>query len=109
MFSRGKNRVGAAVALMVVLAMVVATPAGAAGGRSWGEERGWMGGLVQQVLAWLGMPPSQGAGALSKCDQGSSIDPNGCPKDLSVHGSSIDPNGATSSTTDHGSQIDPNG
>jgi len=106
MFSRGKNRVAAAVALTVVLVMVVAAPAGAVGWRVQGEERGWVGGLVQQVFAWLGIPPISSP-ALS-CEHGSSIDPNGCPKGLD-HGASIDPNGLTSSGTDHGSQIDPNG
>jgi hypothetical protein len=103
----GRNRITAAVALAALLAVVLASPAGAAG---WGEERGWAGGLYQHVLAWLGLAPSPGMAL--KCDQGSSIDPNGCPKTVSRHGLSIDPNGGsvTSATPpDQGSQVDPNG
>lgn len=73
---RGRNRVGAVVALVAVLAMVLASPAGAAG---WGEERDWAGAVYQHVLAWLGLAPSQAPsqGVVLKCEQGSSIDPNG--------------------------------
>lgn len=98
-----RRRVGAAVALAVLLAVVLASPAGAAG---WGEERSWFGGLYQQALGWLGFAPSldlalkdgarasidsrrrgphtnlNGAGTASLTgiktkDAGSSIDPNG--------------------------------
>jgi hypothetical protein len=103
----GRNRIGAAVALAAVLAMVLASPASAAG---WGEERGWTGGLYQQVLAWLGF--TQSPGITLKTDQGSQTDPNGCPKTVTKHGLSIDPNGASvtsASTTDQGLHIDPNG
>lgn len=106
----GRNPIGAAVALAALLAMVLAAPAGAAG---WGEERGWTGGLYQHVLAWLGLAPSPGMAL--KCDQGSIIDPNGCPKAARRQGPHTRPNGvgATSLTKstppDQGSSIDPNG
>jgi len=102
----GSNRIGAAVALAAVLAMVLAAPAGATG---WGEERIWGGGLFQQVLTWLRLTPSP---AVPAKDAGSSIDPNGSPKKISKQGSSIDPNGGSTTsagTIDQGSQIDPNG
>jgi hypothetical protein len=91
MFTRGKNRLGAVVALVAVLAVVLAAPAGAADRASRGEERNWVRGLAQRVLVWLGVAPS--AGVVVKCDQGSSIDPNGCPKATGEQGSQIDPNG----------------
>lgn len=72
----GRNRIGAAVALAAVLAMVLAAPAGATG---WGEERGWAGAVYQHVIAWLGLAPSPASdpGVVMKCDQGSQTDPNG--------------------------------
>jgi hypothetical protein len=106
----GRKRIGAAVALAAVLAMVLAAPAGAAG---WGEERSWAGGLYQQVLAWLGF--SQSTGVAVKCDQESQVDPNGCPRVLTKQGPHIDPNGShtmsltVTDTTDQGPHIDPNG
>lgn len=102
----GRNRIGAAVALAAVLAMVLAAPAGAAG---WGEERVWAGGIVQQLLAWIGFAPSLDTTA--KAGQGSGIDHNGSPKALTKHGLSIDPNGnnlMSAPTTDQGPRIDPN-
>ena len=75
---RGRTRAGAAVALAAVLVLVVAAPAGAAGWGGRSEARELAGGLLPRVLAWLGLAPDQGAAL--KCDQGSSIDPNGCPK-----------------------------
>lgn len=73
---RGRNRIGAVVALVAVLAMVLASPAGAAG---WGEERDWAGEVYQHILAWLDLAPSPAPdpGVVSKCDQGSQNDPNG--------------------------------
>jgi hypothetical protein len=74
----GKNRVGAAVALAAVLAMAQATPAGAAPWGSFGEVREITSGFLPRVLAWLGFSPDRSASV--KCDHGSTIDPNGCPK-----------------------------
>ena len=75
-----------------------------------GGREEWADVLYRQVTAWLGVAPIQGPGALPKCDQGSSIDPNGCPKALGDQGASIDPNGVRfSGAVDQGSQIDPNG
>lgn len=73
---RGRNRIGAAIALAAVLAMVLASPAGATG---WGEERDWAGAVYHHVLRWLGVAPSPAPdpGVVLKCDQGSIIDPNG--------------------------------
>ena len=90
---RGRNRIRATIALAAVLAMVLASPAGAAG---WGEERGWAGTVYQHVLAWLGIAPSPAPdpGVILKCDQGGSIDPNGmCLKKGRRQGSRIGPNG----------------
>ena len=107
----GRNRIGAAVALAAVLAMVLAAPAGAAG---WGEERDWAVGVYQHILAWLGLAPSPGM--VLKCDDhGASIDPNGCPKASTKQGRHIGSNGAgavplaNSKTIDAGASIDPNG
>jgi hypothetical protein len=110
MFRRNKNRVGAAVALAVVLALVLTAPAGAAGWPVWGDAHTWTGGFLPRVLAWLGLAESRGTAPT--CDHGSSIDPNGCAKATSDKGSSIDPNGATSTgstSADKGSSIDPDG
>lgn len=90
---RGRNRIGAAIALAVVLAMVLVSPAGAAG---WGEERGWAGVVYQHVLAWLGLAPSPAPdpGVILKCDQGSTIDPNGnCLSKNRKQGPPPSPNG----------------
>src|SRR4029077_1837813 len=92
MFPRNKNRVGAAVALAVVLALVLTAPAGAAGWPVWGDAHAWTGGFLPCVLAWLGL--AEGRGTAPTCDKGSSIDPDGCAK--SDHGLSIDPDGAAS-------------
>jgi hypothetical protein len=110
----GRNRIRAAVALAAVLTMVLAAPAGASG---WGEERGWAGGVFQHVLVWLGLAPSPAPspGVVLKCEQGSQIDPNGCPKVTRRQRPHIDPNGAgaasltNSKAVDAGSSIDPNG
>jgi hypothetical protein len=105
----GRNRIGAAVALAAVLAMVLAAPAGAAGW-GWGEEKNWSGGFFQHVLGWMGLAP--GSGVNTKSDQGGSIDPNGI-KLLTKHGLSIDPNGGSLTTDstpiDARSSTDPNG
>jgi hypothetical protein len=75
---RGRTRIGAVVALAAVLAMVLTSPAGAAG---WGEERDWAGAVSQRVLAWLGLAPSPtpdpSPGVVMKCDAGPQVDPNG--------------------------------
>jgi hypothetical protein len=105
MFLKRETRIGAAVALVAVLALVSAAPAGAVGWLGWGEAREWSGGLVPRVLSWLEI--GSGSMVLPKCDHGSSIDPNGCPR-KSDHGSQIDPNGWRTKADD-GSQIDPNG
>ena len=77
MFLRGKNRVGAAVALAAVLAVVLAAPAGAAPWGGSGEAREFVSGLLPRILTWFA--PASNSGTL-KCDQGPTIDPNGCPK-----------------------------
>jgi hypothetical protein len=89
----GRNRIRAAVALAALLAVVLAAPAGAAG---WGEERGWAGGLYQQVLAWLGF--TQSPGTTLKTDQGSQTDPNGSPKKASKRPASINPHGGSTTS-----------
>ncbi len=100
----GKNRVGAAVALAAVLALVLAAPAGAAGWAGWGEARELARTWLPRVFDWLGSPDS---GAVLKCDQGAHIDPNGCPKAAPKpvlkcdHGGSIDPNGCPKATGVH--------
>jgi hypothetical protein len=89
----GRNRVRAAVALAVLLAMVLAAPAGAAG---WGEERSWAGGVYQHFLAWLGLTPSPAPSpsVVLKCDAGSQVDPNGnCLKTGRKQGPPVGPNG----------------
>ena len=79
--------------------------------------------LWARAWSWLarggaGAPSSQ---AVLKCEFGSSIDPDGCPKHgLMIdpdggpkHGSVIDPNGAPLATagawSEHGAAIDPDG
>jgi hypothetical protein len=108
MFLRNKNRVGAVVALVLVLSLVLTAPARAAGWPVWEGAPIWAGHLLPRALAWLGL-------VKSTCgEQGSSIDPNGCPKALK-HGSQIEPNEAStrpdgaSVSADHGSSIDPDG
>jgi hypothetical protein len=105
----GRNCIGAVVALVAVLAMALAAPAGA---RDWGEERNWTGGLFQHVLVWLGF--TQSPGMTLKTDQGSQVDPNGSPKLAKKQGPHIDPNGTSTlapsaSEADQGPHIDPNG
>jgi len=95
----GRNRIGAAVALAALLAVVLASPAGAAG---WGDERSGVGGLYQQVLGWLSFAPSL------RIDSSS-------PKALRRRGPHTHPDRAGSTsltdvkTKDAGSSIDPNG
>lgn len=91
---RGRSRIGAVVALVAVLAMVLASPAGAAG---WGEERDWAGAVYQHIMVWLRLAPSPAPdpGVVFKCDQGASIDPNGncLNKTGRKQGRRIGPNG----------------
>lgn len=90
---RGRNRIGAAIALTAVLAMILASPAGA---REWGEERDWAGAVSQHVLAWLGIAPSPttSQGVVLKCDAGSQVDPNGaCLSKSRRQGPRTGPNG----------------
>lgn len=94
MFRRGeRKRVGAAVALAAVLALGLAAPAAAKDWGGWSEAREWTGGLLPRVLGWLGY--ASNSAVIQKCDQGTSIDPNGCPKTMGVSkdGPAIDPNG----------------
>src|SRR5690348_10383776 len=106
MFLKKETRIGAAVALVAVLALGLAAPAGAAGWSGW-DAREWSGGIMPRVLSWLGL--GQDSATSSKCDHGSSIDPDGCPRAVKADdGSQIDPNGWLTKS-DHGSQIDPNG
>jgi len=101
---RGKNRIGAAVALAMVLVLGLAAPAGAAGWAGWREARELASAWLPRVFDWLGSPDS---GAVLKCDQGAHIDPNGCPKAVPKpvlkcdHGGSIDPNGCPKATGVH--------
>jgi hypothetical protein len=91
MFRRGgKKRVGAAIALAAVLALGLAVPAGAKDWGGWSAAWEWTGGLLPRALGWLGYSPNS---AVLKCDQGTSIDPNACPKGVSKDGPAIDPNG----------------
>ena len=111
MFPRNKNRVGAAVALAVVLALVLTAPAGAAGWPVWEDAHTWVDRLLPRALSWLGLAESRSTAPT--CDHGSQIDPNGCTKAMADHGSSIDPDGASATssgaTTEGGFHIDPNG
>ncbi len=113
MFSKRMNRVGA-VAVAVMHALTLASPASATGRTGWGEARELAGGLWQRVALWLGVAPAPGF--VVKCDHGSQIDPNGCLKAGSSKaddGSKIDPDGRSeapdNSKVDEGSSIDPNG
>src|SRR5262245_46220857 len=74
-----KNRVGAAV-FAAALTMALAAPAGAAPRDGFGETREITSGFLPRVLVWLGLSPLPGADV--KCDGGSQIDPNGCPKGI---------------------------
>jgi hypothetical protein len=109
MFPKNKNRVGAAVALAVVLALVLTAPVGAAGWPVWEDAHVWVDRLLPRALSWLGLADSRST--VPTCDHGSSIDPNGCSK--ADHGSSIDPDGAAVSTVGasvgKGLSIDPDG
>jgi hypothetical protein len=92
----GKQFVGT----LVVAAILLAVPAGAATRRHETFKAG-PGGLLSQVVAWL-----QNLTAplwLDKKDEGSTIDPN---RIRTKSGSTIDPDGAK---IDEGSSIDPNG
>jgi len=104
MFRMDTNR--RVVTLVVVMVLSLGSPLAAAGWEipaRWGDSGDFLKGFTH-VLTWLGVWPSQGVAL--KCDQGGSIDPNGCPKALvGDQGSSIDPNGAT---PDGRSSIDPN-
>jgi hypothetical protein len=107
MFLKKETRIGAAVALVAVLALGLAAPAEAAGWSGWGDAREWSGRIVPYVLSWLGL--SLDLAVSPKCDHGSSIDPNGCPRAIKADdGAHIDPNGLLTKS-DQGSQIDPNG
>ncbi len=90
MFLKRETRLGAAAVLVAVLSLSSAAPAGALG---MGESWDWSARIVPRVLDWLGLGWAGGP----KCEHGSQIDPDGCPKDRSA------------AKADHGSQIDPNG
>jgi hypothetical protein len=84
MFRRGgKKRLAAAVALTTVLALGLAAPAAAKDWGRWSEAREWAGGLLPLVLGWLG--DALNSAMIQKSEQGTSIDPNGCPKAMSTH------------------------
>src|SRR5262245_53581247 len=102
MFKKGR---ACALLALTLLALAWAPPAGAAGWTDWRHEgRELAAGLLARVLVGLGLTSHQGRGF--KCDFGSSIDPNGCPKagDSPVlkcdQGSSIDPNGCPKTSGD---------
>jgi hypothetical protein len=80
---RGKTRVGTVLLAATLLGLILVAPAGAAGWIGWGEA-GPGEGVVPRVLAWLGfgLQPV----VVMKCDDGSLIDPNGCPKMQSESG-----------------------
>jgi hypothetical protein len=82
MFPRRKTRIGAAVVLAAALAIGLAAPAAAIGWTGWREAQDLADGFLPRVLAWLGFAPEPSLGL--KCDQGTTIDPNGgpCPKKL---------------------------
>jgi hypothetical protein len=98
------------VVLAVVAVLSLGSPLAAAGWEMprWASPGDFLKGFTL-VLNWLGVAPARQA--VPQCDQGSSIDPNGCAKG----GLSINPNGAslagsnTSATIDGGMSIDPNG
>lgn len=101
--------------LLVSFAVAFAVPANATERRSDTpalEIREILAGRwVPRLLLWLGLAPADEESRV-KCDQGSSIDPNGCPKEPSKAGLSIDPNGehvTTGAESEQGSHIDPNG
>jgi len=75
---RVKTRIGAAV-FAAVLAMVLAAPAGAAPWSGFGEAQGVTSGFLPRIMAWLSVG-SASNGMMKICDDGSQIDPNGCPK-----------------------------
>jgi hypothetical protein len=111
MLRKKTNRLGAALILAAVLAVTtLAVPVGAAERSGRGEAlEQILGGLLPRLLGWLGLTPVPGS---PKCDHGSSIDPNGCPKSDGERGSSIDPNGlhaAAPAEGEHGASIDPDG
>jgi len=105
MFCMDTNRRVARLAVVAVLSL--GSPLAAAG---WEMPARWTdsGAFLEsftRVLNWFGVRAVPGVQL--KCDGGSSIDPNGCPKAMvGDQGGSIDPNGAT---THAGSGIDPNG
>jgi len=106
MFRMDTNRRVATLAVVVVLSL--GSPLAAAGwemSARWVDSGDFLRGFTR-VLTWLGVPPVPEVAL--KCDQGSTIDPNGgCSKALvGHHGSSIHPNGAT---PDGGSSINPKG
>lgn len=72
----GKKRVGV-VLMAAALAMAAVAPAGAAGWDSWSETREPLSGCLPRVFSslWLAVSPVS-----MKCDQTTSVDPNGCPK-----------------------------
>ena len=97
----GKNRVGAAV-LAVALAMALAMPAGASPWGGWEEIQELRSGFLPRVLAWLGVGPDRNV-VVKRCDDGATIDPNGCPKASGV----LPTSRSGGMRADDGSRVDP--
>jgi len=110
MLRKERKRLGAALILAAALALTLAVPAGAADLSGWREARELMAdGFLSRVLGWLGLAPAPG---IRKCDQGASIEPNGCPKSDGERGASIDPDGLQAGAPpagERGLSIDPDG
>lgn len=76
MLLRGERKRVRAVLMATVIAMAMAAPAGAV---SWGERGESLSEILSRVFTWLNLSQAPAEVNL-KCDFGSSIDPNGCPK-----------------------------
>jgi hypothetical protein len=98
---RGKSRVGA-VAILAVLAIVLAAPAGAAPWGGFGEARELMSGFLPRIVVWLSVGPAPN-GVSKICDDGSQIDPNGCPKAVGA----LPASGRGDMRADDGSRVAP--
>jgi hypothetical protein len=89
--------------LAVVVALSLGSPLAAAGWEMparWASPGDFLKGFTR-VLTWLGVKPT--LKSAPTCDQGSSIDPNGCPKALvKDHRGSIDHNGALRAVSNAG-------
>jgi hypothetical protein len=80
MLQRGRPRLFFVLTLATVLALALSPPSGAAGWTVWrAEGPEAISGFFAHVLVRLGLAPPPRV--VLKCgDQGSTIDPNGCPR-----------------------------